>query len=181
MDSENHVVAFIQQIPRKASSNLKSGGGGEASVWSEDSESGHLRTAPRTLCRDLGFVGRICRRGSWSSDPGTGSSWSLRAIGVHDSSGGIQMTTMMAARVSSPVPTQTSNGSSSNGIGRRGSFAESTAEDICCSICLCEYVVDDRVRVLPCTHEYHAECIGKTVKATSRRLQIRLTVFCAHG
>ncbi|KAF9088068.1 hypothetical protein BGX29_000452 [Mortierella sp. GBA35] len=50
-----------------------------------------------------------------------------------------------------PIPTQ-------NSLGREN-YAESTYEEACCSICLCEYITDDRVRVLPCTHEYHAECI----------------------
>ncbi|KAF9183732.1 E3 ubiquitin-protein ligase rnf13 [Haplosporangium sp. Z 767] len=31
-------------------------------------------------------------------------------------------------------------------------------EDLC-SICLSGYVADDRLRILPCGHEYHAECI----------------------
>ncbi|KAF8926959.1 E3 ubiquitin-protein ligase rnf13 [Dissophora ornata] len=28
-----------------------------------------------------------------------------------------------------------------------------------CSICLAEYATEDRIRVLPCGHEYHVECI----------------------
>ncbi|KAG0339996.1 hypothetical protein BG000_000925 [Podila horticola] len=28
-----------------------------------------------------------------------------------------------------------------------------------CSICLGEYMMNDRIRILPCSHEYHAECV----------------------
>ncbi|KAG9063108.1 hypothetical protein KI688_004708 [Linnemannia hyalina] len=148
MNSENHVVAIMQQAPKKVASNHK---GGEASVRSEGSEPGHSRTVTRTLSKAIGFVERLCHRGS---DSGSGSPSSGTAE-VQDSNGGIQMMTIAA--VSGPVPTQCS----SNSNGRRGSYTESMAEDVCCSICLCEYVADDRVRVLPCAHEYHAECIGK--------------------
>ncbi|KAF9427881.1 E3 ubiquitin-protein ligase rnf13 [Podila epigama] len=35
---------------------------------------------------------------------------------------------------------------------------DGTLEDLC-SICLGEYETNDRIRILPCNHEYHAECV----------------------
>ncbi|KAF9916534.1 hypothetical protein BX616_003506 [Lobosporangium transversale] len=39
-----------------------------------------------------------------------------------------------------------------------------------CSICLCDYAMGDRIRVLPCSHEYHPECIDVWLSTKS--------VFC---
>lgn len=36
--------------------------------------------------------------------------------------------------------------------------------DDACVICLDEFALGDQVRKLPCGHEYHCECIGKTHK-----------------
>ncbi|KAF9148003.1 hypothetical protein BG015_010301 [Linnemannia schmuckeri] len=122
MDSENRIVAIVQQVPKKA----KGDGGGGVSVrsLSEDSESSHSRTVPRTLRKGLGIVERLCHRGSsYDSDTNAGSSSSV-GIEVRGSNGGIQMTTMTAA--SSPMSIQ----NSSNSNRRRGSYAESTAEEV---------------------------------------------------
>lgn len=43
----------------------------------------------------------------------------------------------------------------------RFSRAEVREDYTQCSICLCEFEESDRVRVLPCTHVYHRNCIDK--------------------
>ncbi|KAF9937611.1 hypothetical protein BGZ67_001068 [Mortierella alpina] len=39
-------------------------------------------------------------------------------------------------------------------------------QDFCCSICLAEYLYEDRLRILPCGHEYHADYIWLMYKST---------------
>lgn len=30
-----------------------------------------------------------------------------------------------------------------------------------CVVCMCEYEVDEQLRILPCAHEFHAPCVDK--------------------
>ncbi|KAI8362410.1 hypothetical protein B0O80DRAFT_493398 [Mortierella sp. GBAus27b] len=52
---------------------------------------------------------------------------------------------------STPVTLQTLN-------DPQGPSNELATEEMC-SICLGEYVIDDQIRILPCSHEYHVMCI----------------------
>ncbi|EFX76972.1 hypothetical protein DAPPUDRAFT_54717, partial [Daphnia pulex] len=38
-----------------------------------------------------------------------------------------------------------------------------------CVICMCEFETRQTLRVLPCSHEYHAKCIDKWLKVNSVR------------
>lgn len=30
-----------------------------------------------------------------------------------------------------------------------------------CVVCMCEYEVDEQLRILPCAHEFHVPCVDK--------------------
>lgn len=32
-----------------------------------------------------------------------------------------------------------------------------------CSICMCDYILNERLKILPCFHEFHGECIEKWI------------------
>ena len=35
---------------------------------------------------------------------------------------------------------------------------------LCCVICMCEYEVNDKLRILPCVHEFHSSCIDRWIQ-----------------
>ncbi|XP_060086317.1 uncharacterized protein LOC132565640 [Ylistrum balloti] len=48
-----------------------------------------------------------------------------------------------------------------------------------CLICMCEYDQNDRLKMLPCFHEFHAQCIDKWIKGNAScpvcRVEVKLT------
>ncbi|XP_021369019.1 uncharacterized protein LOC110460444 isoform X2 [Mizuhopecten yessoensis] len=48
-----------------------------------------------------------------------------------------------------------------------------------CLICMCEYDQDDRLKMLPCFHEFHEQCIDKWIKGNAScpvcRVEVKLT------
>ncbi|KAF9086555.1 hypothetical protein BGX23_008802 [Mortierella sp. AD031] len=163
MDKENRVVAIIQQVTKinNNSHGIVSKASSSNSVRNDsDSSQSQARNGfSRSARKGLGFVEKFSHRGCSASSPSTLSSSSGSPsqdphASLEVSFSGIPLSTMATDSMPvSPIPIPTQNS-----LGREN-YAESTYEEACCSICLCEYITDDRVRVLPCTHEYHAECI----------------------
>lgn len=45
-----------------------------------------------------------------------------------------------------------------------GSSVEVKTEQESCSICMCEYVDGHEMRVLPCIHNFHKDCVDQWLK-----------------
>uniref|UniRef100_A0AAY4BPN5 RING-type domain-containing protein n=1 Tax=Denticeps clupeoides TaxID=299321 RepID=A0AAY4BPN5_9TELE len=46
-----------------------------------------------------------------------------------------------------------------------------------CRICLCEYTAGEELRVLPCLHDFHAECVGRWLQQSPSCPICRADVF----
>ncbi|KAH9362781.1 hypothetical protein HPB48_015256 [Haemaphysalis longicornis] len=42
------------------------------------------------------------------------------------------------------------------------------SDEVMCVVCLCHFRAQELVRVLPCSHEFHAECVDKWLESNSR-------------
>ncbi|EYU42321.1 hypothetical protein MIMGU_mgv1a0068872mg, partial [Erythranthe guttata] len=50
-----------------------------------------------------------------------------------------------------------------------------------CYICLSDYEEGDKLRVLPCNHEYHVSCIDKWLKEVNRVCPLCRHDVCGAG
>ncbi|KAF8970764.1 hypothetical protein BGZ46_010395 [Entomortierella lignicola] len=109
------------------------------------------RLGARQLLKGFGFMEKLYNRNATqSSAGGSGSTNNNSSTGIDDDA---------CKEPSSNVAIPLSDMSlvSSTDL-------EKVEDEACCSICLCEYTTNDRLRILPCDHEYHAECIGKCLE-----------------
>ena len=44
-----------------------------------------------------------------------------------------------------------------------------------CVVCMCDFEVRQSLRILPCSHEFHAKCVDKWLKVTIFFFQLPLT------
>ena len=42
-----------------------------------------------------------------------------------------------------------------------------------CHVCMCEYEENDKLRILPCFHNFHADCIDKWIKVSEFQVNIK--------
>jgi len=124
----------------------------------DDSQLKGRQDAPRPpRLRGLFFMDKFCHRETSANTEGTEDSGDFgHELDVATTTGAIPLTSMDS---SIRIPSKASNEESAKVV--EAEAVTNTEGECCCAICLGDYQLGDRVRVLLCEHEYHAECIGK--------------------
>lgn len=52
-----------------------------------------------------------------------------------------------------------------------------TGDQTSCVVCMCDFEIRQVLRVLPCTHEFHAKCVDKWLKVPSARFQFNFSIY----
>ena len=50
-------------------------------------------------------------------------------------------------------------------------------EEPCCPVCICDYEENDRLRVLPCSHVFHADCVDQWLAVNATCPLCRKSIF----
>ncbi|KAI7820527.1 hypothetical protein BC939DRAFT_230714 [Gamsiella multidivaricata] len=116
----------------------------------QGSEKQMLHPTVQHAFMDLGRLGRLWNRDSSRFSSVCNSPSPSQAARMPSFTTTMMQSTPVLLSASFAVPIQPDTHESPDQV--------STAEELC-SICLGEYAIDDRIRVLPCGHEYHAGCI----------------------
>ncbi|KAI1312619.1 E3 ubiquitin-protein ligase znrf3 [Mortierella claussenii] len=106
----------------------------------------------------LGKLGRLWSRNSYHCSSACNLPTSSQADPTLTITRAVPQTTEVVAPTSFAVPIQEGNASHALPETTEVVLIEIEREETC-SICLSEYVLDDRIRLLPCGHEYHTECV----------------------
>jgi hypothetical protein len=143
----------------------------EKEVIESDTHPKDVRTRRKVLLKGLGFINRLRNRSSnddhlitsneeisTSNENSGGSGESTQNENNDDCCDENKIEEFVEISFIDNITNDPSKGSFISDL--RAEVIDIQEEELSCSICLSEYTMDDQLRILPCHHEYHAECIG---------------------
>ncbi|KAF9431607.1 hypothetical protein BGZ76_000084 [Entomortierella beljakovae] len=158
VDKHDRVIGFFAGFKAREPIDRPENNDDEEEVDEEETNSRlkEERSRKKPLLRRFGFMERLYHRHNAQSttsrdSDGNGSSSAVMEVNIPLDN--MDTKSLLDCPIGSHIENQESQ-------LEKEELAEQIEEQ-CCSICISEYEENDRVRILPCNHEFHAECIGK--------------------